>query len=114
MKKLTNPLMMALVSMVCLSACGGAPEETAEEAALPDPSSAVLSRDRVPGEVSASWTANCAGWENGARTCSWRCRSSSEWMWATQSVAYGQCNAYANNFCGLNAHATCWSSNSHP
>ncbi|MCY1015730.1 hypothetical protein [Pyxidicoccus sp. MSG2] len=111
-------VILGLVSAVLLSACGGAPEGTEETAQpsteLPDPSSAVLTRDRVEGEVNALWTANCAGWDNGGRTCSWKCRSSSEWMWALQSVAYGQCNAYANNFCGYDAYKTCWSSNSHP
>ncbi|AKF85498.1 hypothetical protein MFUL124B02_13205 [Myxococcus fulvus 124B02] len=114
MKKLTNPLFLALTSAMFLGACGAPPEETTGASTLPEPAAVAMSKDRVPGEVSASWTANCAGWAQGGRTCSWRCRSTSEWMWATQTVAYGNCNAYANNFCGRDAYAVCWSSNPHP
>ncbi|QSQ18958.1 hypothetical protein JY651_26785 [Pyxidicoccus parkwayensis] len=111
-------LLLGLVSAVLLSACGGAPEGTEETAqpaaALPDPSSSVMTRDRTEGDVEALWTANCAGWDSGGRTCSWKCRSTSEWMWALNSVAYGQCTSYANTFCGHEAYRVCWSSNPHP
>ncbi|MFP2906967.1 hypothetical protein ACLESD_18365 [Pyxidicoccus sp. 3LFB2] len=115
--KTMKPLFLGLVSAFILTACGGAPEnleQTEAPPALPESTESVVTRDPVAGEVNALWTANCAGWDSGGRTCSWKCRSTSEWMWATQTVAYGNCTAYANNFCGREAYRTCWSSNSHP
>ncbi|ADO70552.1 hypothetical protein [Stigmatella aurantiaca] len=106
-------LLIGLFSGVLLAACGGAPEElenTAAPAVAPE-LVAVSAPSEGPGDISAQWTANCAGWESGARTCSWKCRSSSEWLWATQSVSYGQCGAYADDFCGHAAYKACWSSN---
>ncbi|MDY7227382.1 hypothetical protein [Hyalangium rubrum] len=116
-------LMIGLMSGVALLACGGTPEEfeqPAEQAAVAEPSAVMVAVEAVgnpmsgtgeDGRLTAMWTANCAGWDSGARTCSWKCRSSSEWLWATQSVAYGQCGAYAADFCGSTAYKTCWSSN---
>ncbi|SEU19207.1 hypothetical protein [Stigmatella erecta] len=105
-----------LVSGALLAACG-APEDMPQvaepEATVTAPSEPMPAAEAAPSQdgVSAQWTANCAGWENGARTCSWKCRSTSEWLWSVQTVAFGDCGAYANNFCGHSAYKACWSSN---
>jgi hypothetical protein len=116
-------LLISLVSGALLTACGGSPEELemapeasepAATVALPEPAATSRYLEPVEGEdsrLSAMWTANCVGWDNGGRTCSWKCRSGSEWLWATQSVSYGGCTAYANDFCGYTAYRACWSSN---
>jgi hypothetical protein len=111
-------LLLPLAAGVLLAACG-APEDLPQavepEATVAAPSGQLPAAEAMPQQdqegVSAQWTANCAGWESGARTCSWKCRSSSEWLWATQSVAYGNCGSYADDFCGHSAYKACWSSN---
>ncbi|MHA7630556.1 hypothetical protein [Corallococcus sp. M7] len=52
----------------------------------------------------------CEGYAAGARICTFRCTAGGGWYaYPVNSVPYGQCQDYANSFCGGTAAATCWS-----
>ncbi|WP_164013464.1 hypothetical protein [Pyxidicoccus trucidator] len=90
-------LMMSLAFGAFLSACGGPlPEEGADSSVEVE----------VLGDTEQGV---CEGWDAGGRRCTWKCSSNGIWIYATSPVAYGGCNAYANNFCKGNAVSVCWS-----
>ncbi|MCY1042204.1 hypothetical protein OV208_12840 [Corallococcus sp. bb12-1] len=52
----------------------------------------------------------CEGWDNGANRCTFKCTSGSGWLWyAPGQIAYGQCQAAADAYCGRSAYGACWS-----
>ena len=60
--------------------------------------------------LNTSEQALCEGYDNGARRCTFRCTSGSQWYWYEPGqVPYGQCQDYANAFCGRTAYGACWS-----
>jgi hypothetical protein len=88
-------LLLGVVSGFLLSACGGPIEEETPV---------------TQEELSTVEGALCEGWDSGARRCSFRCTSTSTWwLTAPGTVAYGQCTDFARTQCGFTASATCWS-----
>jgi hypothetical protein len=85
-------MLMGLVSGLMLAACGGT-----EDAQEP-----------VAEELSTVQSALCEGWDSGARRCSFKCYSDSTWWTYSGSVAYGQCQDFANSQCGRTAYGSCW------
>jgi hypothetical protein len=81
-----------------LSACGGPPEEIADNAGSTEQPYFGKSEQGV-----------CEGWDSGARICTWKCTSSGPWIWSTQTLSWGECTPYATNFCGRTPYAVCWS-----
>ncbi|MFP2924201.1 hypothetical protein ACLESO_03075 [Pyxidicoccus sp. 3LG] len=88
-------LMMSLAFGALLSACGG-----------PLPEEGVDSSADVLGDTEQGV---CEGWEAGGRRCTWKCSSDGRWIYATGSVSYGGCRAYADDFCKGSAVSVCWS-----
>ncbi|GEN05655.1 hypothetical protein MFU01_06920 [Myxococcus fulvus] len=81
-----------------LAACGGMENDPA---ATPAPEEM---------ELSTVENALCEGWDRGARSCCFKCTSSSEWTcYAPGAIGWGQCTDQANAVCGRTAYGVCWS-----
>lgn len=86
-----------IASVACglfLSACGGPEPKEGGETAEPT--------------LATSESAICEGWNAGARTCTFKCTSSSNWTYL-YGVPEGQCTARATGVCGYTPYGTCWS-----
>lgn len=91
-------LFLGLACGFLLSACGGIDPAQEESTPSAEPT------------LSTSQQGICEGWDAGARRCSYKCTSTSEWRaFAAYTVAYGDCVEAGTRACGRVPYGSCWS-----